>query len=99
MRKPRASLVIHLTILCLLSAALAEFGMPIHGQRTVSDFDRERGRIMLNEIKGDLQKKITNSSGSRCQTRSGFVIRASLAGASVTPEEAGMMFPIEWRKQ
>ena len=57
MKSSPASYSLCLTVVCLITVMLSGFVCPpVFGQQTVSSFDRERGRMMLNTIKDDLKK-------------------------------------------
>ncbi len=56
MRKSRTALIC-LSVFCLITTVAGDIALPpALAQDTVSNFDRERGRTMLNIIKGDLKK-------------------------------------------
>ena len=56
MKKSRAPLIC-LTVFCLITMVESDSALfAARGQEAVSNFDRERGRTMLNIIKGDLKK-------------------------------------------
>jgi C-terminal processing protease CtpA/Prc len=55
--KKSPAVFIYLSVFCLITAVSSDIALlPALGQETVSNFDRERGRTMLNIIKGDLKK-------------------------------------------
>ena len=45
-----------LAVFCLAAVIAGGLAVPVVGQQQVSNFDRERGRVMLNIIRDDLKK-------------------------------------------